>query len=294
MDLLQREVKTHYECRQGKACGLCGYTGMTELCTQPDCFRVLHQWCLKMFTNSPKTQLCDVHCLGKKRERYSHIRQTLTRVPFNPPLVQSLRRLDKSRKSHTAACCTGYVFWYTISAQYFPSGADLGGVPDFRKGRLSASEASEVLEDWNPTGTGAVDSLLEDVVTRLSLNRSQVEVLKSELLSSIEESTLRDSHDSLAKLISRKSKDLSPDERFLLSDLRLLNLRPVYEDFFKYIEAKQRSGSGDILQTAAMGSSLSVRVSKLPKCEDEYACAVCSDGDYEDDNLIVICSVASM
>lgn len=99
MEWQQREVKTHYECRQARACGLCGYAGMTELCSQTDCFRVFHPWCLKMFINCPKPQLCDVHSLGKKRERYSHIRQTLTRVPFNPPLVQSLRRLDKSRKN---------------------------------------------------------------------------------------------------------------------------------------------------------------------------------------------------
>ena len=287
------EAKAHQECRQDRPCGFCGQTGMTSLCTQPDCFRPLHPWCLQLFT-STRTHSCDIHISGKKRERFSHIKQTLTRVPFNPPLVLSLRKLDKSSRNQSASCCTGHVFWYLINSQYFPTAVDLSAFPDFRQGAVSCAETADILEDWNVSDIGSVDTLFEGVVVRLSRYRDAIDKLKAELRGNIERAEEKNAL-KMNELMQkpRKSKEQSQEERFLLSDLRLLCLRPVYEDFFKYIEAKQRSGSIDLLQSAAMISSLSIRASKVPKCEEEFACAVCSDGDYEDDNLIVICAVSA-
>lgn len=288
------DAKAHQECRQSRTCGLCGQAGMTTLCIQPDCFRTLHPWCPQLFTATTRTQTCEIHIFGKKRERFSHIKHTLARVPLNPPLVLSLRRLDKSSRNQSASCCTGHVFWYLINSQHFPASANLSVFPDFRQGAVSCEETVDILEDWIVAGAGSVDALFEDVVVRLSRYRDTIEKLKADLRKNIDnaegENALR-IEELVQKTHTRRSKDQSQEERFLLCDLRLLYLRPVYEDFFKFIEAKQRSGSVDLLQSAAMGSSLSIRVSKVPKCEEEFACAVCSDGDYEDDNLIVICAV---
>ena len=286
-------AKAHQECRQSRACGLCGQAGMTTLCAQPDCFRTLHPWCPQLFTNSARSQTCEVHIFGKKRDRFSHINQTLVRVPFNPSLVLSLHRMDKSSRNQSASCCTGPVFWYLINSQYFPASANLSVLPDFRQGVVSCAETADILEDWTITNDASLDSVFEDVVVRLSLNRDRLDKLRAELRENIakEEKNDLQMEELTQKTHTRRSKDQSQEERFLLCDLRLLQLRPVYEDYFKYIEAKQRSGSIDLLQATTMSSSLSIRVSKRPKCEEEFACAVCSDGDYEDDNLIVICAV---
>lgn len=288
-------AKAHQECRRSRACGLCGQAGMTNLCAQPDCFRTVHPWCPQLFITTARTQSCEIHIFGKKRERFSHIKHTLARVPFNPPLVHSLRRLDKSTRNQSASCCTGHVFWYLINSQHFPASINLGVFPDFRQGAVSSEEALDILEDWTVAGCGSLDAVFEDVVVRLSRYRDMIETLKADLRENIKNA---ESENALhikrlvQKTHTRRIKEQSQEERFLLCDLRLLYLRPVYEDYFKFIEAKQRSGSADLLQFTTMGSSLSIRVAKVPKCEEEFACAVCSDGDYEDDNLIVICAVS--
>lgn len=262
----------HRECRDDKACGLCGHTGMTQFCTDLTCYRVLHPWCSERYALGSATDHCDVHLFGRIREKFAVLRATLPRIPHNPQLLRTLRRLEGAG----SGCCSGHVLWYYIGTNYFPAGAEVSSVPEIRKGKLSCAETSDVLNEWKVSGNGEINSLFETVVTALSYNRLKLDGLKAELQSQIQTQNL-------------EAGDWTTEERVVLCELRMMGHKPEYEHFFKYLEGKQRDEVGADSSTS---SSLSVHLPVATSSED--ICAVCGLSECEDDNILIICSVTSI
>jgi len=80
--------------------------------------------------------------------------------------------------------------------------------------------------------------------------------------------------------------ELNPDP--ILNEICCFEFKKVNDDYIAYYEKAKKYDSEPeaIVQTT---SSLGLRKPTVNE-EDDIVCSVCYDGDYEDDNLIVICS----
>lgn len=239
------------------------------MCSDLTCNRVFHSWCVRMYASLSAKDHCDVHLFGRKREKFAALKATLPRIAHNPQLLRTLKRLEGA----SSGCCSGHVLWYYIGANYFPTAAEVSSVPDIRKGKLSCAETSDLLNEWKVSGNGDINSLFETVVTALSYNRLKLEALKAELQSQATTQSIQDG-------------DWTAEERAVLCELRTLGRKSEYQDYFKYLEGKQRA---EVWADSSPSSSLSVHLSLPSALED--ACAVCGLSECEDDNLLIICSV---
>lgn len=78
-------------------------------------------------------------------------------------------------------------------------------------------------------------------------------------------------------------------EEFVLSQIKALHYKPLLEEYLKYFEQKVKlEVSGNEMYNKP---SCKLGTRELPRAEEDFVCAVCNDGDYEEDDLIVICSV---
>lgn len=268
LDTVSRCDFAHRECRDEKACGFCGHTGMTRMCSEPGCYRVLHTWCGCIYAPSAPATHCQVHLFGHRLEKYSSLKPVLPRISLNPQLLHTLKRLEGT----AAAYCTGHVFWYYIGGQYFPANTNLTRFPDIRKGVLSGNETCEVINQWEVTGNVRVDDLLESVVTALSYNRLKLDTFKREIMEKITKNTL-------------EKVEINSEERAVLAELRTMENKPAHEDYLRYLEGKQRA---EILRI----SSTEQHIYPVSAAADE-SCAVCGLTTYDEENLLIQCAVTS-
>ena len=153
--------------------------------------------------------------------------------------------------------CTGTVFWYVFDSQYFPS-LESTSLPDFSTAVFS--------DDLDFSAFGETDLEL-----KLTQTQTRTNFLLSELAAARPDTT----------------KLRTNEEEWILKELQLLETKKTNKDYLKYFEEKERVVLPD-------PPALSARSLEPPPNEEDFTCSICGDGDYEGDNLIVICAVCEL
>lgn len=262
-DVYTSEGLAHLACIEDKPCCLCGISGFCISCQHRDCTRTFHSACSKRFLS--QGQLCDLHQKNKNKkkelQRVWTARQVANRVGQSPELVKRIKNSDNKQNS----ICTGQVFWYNINFQYFPSYPV--AIPEL---------------DFNYLPEASHSSWPEDVDSELALISSEIsEILKSrnEILSTLPTNPA----------LCPADLDLKEEDQ-VLCETRNLALKENFEVYLRYSESRVKEETESNSNTEKKTSSLR----EVPKNEEDFICYICGDGDYEDDDLIVICSICEM
>ncbi|CAG9334625.1 unnamed protein product [Blepharisma stoltei] len=270
----------HSSCRENRACIICGLSGMTLHCRSYGCSRVVHPWCMSWTLHhsfnleDPK---CDIHLPnGRKKREYQRLwqtRQACHKASQDPESVKVIKETIDDFKSQSVY--TGQILWYIINVQYFPSTYTITNLPNF-----CVKEKKEDLGFSN----GDVDFLIEKYNKKLEEQAAYNENIFNEIIKpEINKNTLEIPEINMKKITHNKEDDL------ILGEIKKLSWRGHYEEYLKYFESKGR-GETDFSLSEKRQSGLR----GPPKCEEDWVCGVCGDGDYEDDDLIVICSKCEM
>lgn len=262
---------SHLQCINEKSCIFCGNSGMCVKCQHKDCSRTFHQHCFARYFPekvSSYSFLCDLHAKnkGKRKECYKVwlTRQIANKAAHN---LDGLKQIKEGQSDNKAfSICTGQVFWYIIGSQYFPNFIRLS------KPELEVKYPVEYEEGW----TSGISEHIEE------LNEKYREIQKNN--DNIIENTPG------FVLVNPKMIRDYKEEDIILSETRNLQLREGFEEYLKYFESKVKE------ETNANGNA-EKKISSLrevPKNEEDFVCSICGDGDYEDDDLIVICSTCEM
>ena len=259
----------HTQCIEDKSCVFCGISSMCVKCQHKDCPRTFHHHCFqRYFSDSSNAHilLCDLHRKIKgKRKEYQRLwlaRQVSHRVGSNSEAIRHIK--DSHGDNKHSSICSGQVFWYMIGTQFFPNFATLS------KPELEVQVQVPYEDPWNCS--------IDDYISEISSHYTG----------------LRDSNSALIGEISshaqvESSKDYR-EEEVIMSEIRNLKLREGFEEYLNYFETKVKEETDANTTTEKRTSSLR----EVPKNEEDFVCSICGDGDYEDDDLIVICSSCEM
>lgn len=258
----------HVQCIENKTCTFCGVSSLCVKCQHKDCMRTFHLHCFQRYfsdCNNSHMLLCDLHrrLKGKKKEyqRLWFARQVSNKVGNNIEVLKMIKDSQGDNKHYSI--CSGQVFWYMIGTQFFPNFVSLF------KPEIEVRTLVEYEEPWNCD--------IDDYIKLLSAQYDSVNASNSVIL-------LPHSHTQCDS-----SKDLR-EEEVILSETRNLSLREGFEEYLKYFETKGKEETEGTASTEKRTSSLR----EVPKNEEDFVCSICGDGDYEDDDLIVICSTCEI
>jgi PHD-zinc-finger like domain/PHD-finger len=261
----------HLQCIEQKTCIFCGNSSMCVKCEHKDCTRTFHHHCFSKYFPQKQNDhsfLCDLHTKAKgKRKEYNKVwatRQIANRAAENLDAIKKIKETQGDNKAFSI--CTGQVFWYIIGSQYFSNFIKLTK-PDIQLNYLI---------DYQDTWESDIDDYINNLSTQYhETQQNNVNLIKDVAqYKSLRPETLKD----------------YKEEDIILSETRNLLLREGFEEYLKYFESKAKE------ETDASGST-EKRISSLrevPKNEEDFVCSICGDGDYEDDDLIVICSKCEM
>ncbi|CAG9319325.1 unnamed protein product [Blepharisma stoltei] len=269
----------HSSCRENRSCIICGLSGMTLHCRSYGCSRVVHPWCMDWtlhFSFSLEDPRCDIHLPnGRRKREYQRVwqsRQVAHKVGEDAESVRIIKETYDDYKAPNVY--TGNILWYVIGVQYFPNTYMIENFPDF-----CIKE-----KDEEPYFDGDVDFLIkcyekehEDIA------KENERLINESLKPEINRKTIEVVDNGIKKIKHNKEDDL------ILGEIKKINRRGHYEEYLKYFETK---GRGDNEFSYAEKRQSGLR--GPPKCEEDWVCGVCGDGDYEDDDLIVICSRCEM
>ncbi|OMJ89435.1 hypothetical protein SteCoe_8435 [Stentor coeruleus] len=261
----------HIQCIEEKLCVFCGLSGLCIKCQHKDCSRAFHETCLTRYccqNSQDQGFLCDYHrkAKGKKKEyqRLWLARQVSYRVGLDPEAVLKIKESHGDNRVHSI--CSGQVFWFFIGTQYFPNFIKL------QKPQISVKIHSDYSENW--------DTNLDDYIDRLTKEHENIKAHNNSLFSQYENCT------SLNFDIIKDYKE----EDLILAETRNLQLRNGFEEYLMYFESKAKPETDSNSNAEKHTSSLR----EAPRNEEDFVCSICGDGDYEDDDLIVICSSCEM
>lgn len=260
------EGSSHVSCIEDKFCVFCGISGLCIRCHHRDCLRTFHYHCsLNYLSKDSQDIFCDLHRKPKsKRKEYQRLwlaRQIANKVSQCPDLIRKIKK-DNSDSKYTSIC-SGQVFWFCLNCQFFPS------FLSWSKPEIPVNYTVEQDGPWAGDIQGQI-SLIESEY--LSVQQRNNEIID------------------LFKLIpSTDLKDLKEDE-LILAETRDLSLKSGFEAYLRYFESKIKTDSDSSSKAEKRSSSLR----EILKDEEDYICSICADGDYEDDDLIVICSICEM
>ena len=261
----------HTQCIEDKSCVFCGISSMCVKCQHKDCNRTFHYHCFQRYfsdSHNAHALLCDLHRKVKgKRKEYQRLwlsRQISHRAGNSPSIIRSIK--DSQGDNRHSSICSGQVFWYAIGSQFFPNFITLS-IPEL------AVQLQVTYEDsWNSD----IDNYIEEISSQYTSLIAQTHSLLSEALPypypQIE-----------------SCKDYR-EEEVILAETRNLKLREGFEEYLQYFETKVKEETDANTTTEKRTSSLR----EVPKNEEDFVCSICGDGDYEDDDLIVICSTCEM
>lgn len=261
---MQTGELAHAKCLASRVCCFCGQHGLTLDCGSADCMRVVHSWCLGRFTLNQNV-LCDVHSqftLPRKKEiNLSLIREAVSRISLSGFWQNDNRTKEPPGKLEAGALCTGNIFWFIISSQYFPSLAVLKNPPyfpmfpviDFTLADFPAESRSE--------------SFIDDQLATLESQLKRVQHEISELCPTI------------SKTLSKPRSQLSEEDQ-ILAEIRQHSYDKEFDCLLPHREPEAPS--------KAEHSSLALRKEQAIA---EEQCSVCGDTDYEDDDILAVCSV---
>lgn len=256
----------HISCIEDKFCVFCGISGLCIRCSHRDCIRTFHYHCsLQHLTKDCQDTYCDLHRKPKsKRKEYQKLwlaRQIGNKLNQNPDLIRKIKLEHSDAKS--SSFCTGQVFWFSLNSQYFPSFVSLS--------------KPIIPVQYNPSPLDPSAQALDSQIAALESDLLMVQGQNSEILDSVMLKPYTD------------FKDLKEDE-LILAETRNLSLKEGFDDYLRYFESKVRIESDPCGGAEKRSSGLR----EVIKDEEDYICSICNDGDYEDDDLIVICSVCEM
>ncbi|CAG9327621.1 unnamed protein product [Blepharisma stoltei] len=286
----------HVFCRENRPCCICGTPHMCLQCKQPDCPQVFHPFCLKRLVPSlssvDQMAYCDLHSLNiAKKKRYLKIgsaKQIINKIGINENVLRIIKAAQGRHKQENV--CSGNLLWLNIGIQYFWSEASTCSLPI-----LEVKEDKE-LRFRSPKS----DNFVEDLIEKYEKKLQDLEKEKNRLWpvrgACEEESFIESPYD------------------YIFNEIKSLKFREEHENFLKYVESKSKQNivedeaiqskckdEVDLLfsensnqSAAGEGKEVNKEEKNKPKSDNDYICEVCGDGDYEDDDLIVICSKCDM
>mmetsp|Transcript_12640 Transcript_12640/g.18426 ORF Transcript_12640/g.18426 Transcript_12640/m.18426 type:complete len:725 (+) Transcript_12640:14-2188(+) len=267
--LLSRGVssgkKVHERCMERAGCCVCGVEGMSVLCSWGSCKKVFHPHCMALFYGQSKSGVCPRHLGKRESNRSAFPRQVASRVASNEAAVKSVRA--KLGDFKTTGVCSGQFFWYVVGTQYFPPVA-CTEMPEFRAGE------STVLNYPQLPGT---EDYVECLLAKYFAQTERLQKRNEQLWASVEQGVLR-------------KQWVKNEEEAVVAFVKDLSRKAVYEEYLQHYEKRAKKDPEVPTQTEKKSSGLR----GPPKCEEDFVCGVCGDGDYEDDDLIVICEKCYM
>jgi hypothetical protein len=266
--LYTEEGFAHIQCIDTKSCAFCGTSGLCQRCQAKDCQRTFHLHCLqRYFPLEENISFCDVHrkIKGKRKEyaRLSLTRQVSGRINNELEIIKKIKEKYQESKFHSI--CSGQVFWYFIGTQYFPKHLQI------QLPLIQVKAPRETEEAW--------PGLINDVIQSFEQQLIEVKTRTFSILNQL--------HIPLFPL--DQLKDLK-EEELILNETRDIFQKETFEAYLKYFESKRTEDPDNNENTEKRISGLR----EVPKNEEDFVCSICGDGDYEDDDLIVICSICEI
>lgn len=233
---------------------------MTTFCNADRCPHVLHPWCKQRYSD-----FCAAHQGKAKRkdaDKASSSKQCIRSALDDEGVLRRMK--EDSSELHADSSSTGSVFWYAIS-DYFPAEAQLTQWPDF----ASASKIDPLILEYPPSqgDEDYVSALIEMWEAEVAETSKRIDEIK-------------------ASVPCQEPKQVRPEESAILVELKLLEFRQSQEDYLNYFEKSQ-----EFKETPTQQGKSSKGAARPVKPDDDCLCEVCGDGDYDEDDLIVICSV---
>lgn len=253
-----------------RECVVCGVTGLAVLCEHEDCELAVHSWCVERQRLSAKAQLvCPLHASARKTDWKVYAAGRSQAVSSNLEAEHEFRTIYG--ETHLGQLCTGTVFWYVLSSQYFPGLEVSRTPPDFRA--HTGGYTPKDLLQWCRSKEGAWD--LEQSLTSTITDLKTAQLSATELLEE-----LAAAQEAKAQQFSQfNCSGRTTDDEWVLKDVKLVELKRMTKSYLKYFELRER-----VVQPEALAIS-----SRKPDAEDDFPCSICGDGDYEDDDPILIC-----
>ena len=266
--LYTAESFAHIHCIETKTCLFCGVDSLTQRCGNKDCSRTFHLHCYRRnFPFDENNTLCDVHRKIKgKRKEYSRLaltRQVAGRINEQVEIIMKIKEKYQDSKFHSI--CSGQVFWYFIGTQYFPKWLPVQ-MPEVR-----VRSAVDFDQDW----LDGIDQVIEESERQLAeMTDTNLQLFQE----------MKQLHVPFEQL-----KDLK-EEELILSETRDIFQKESFETYLKYFESKMK----DETENGGNAEKRTSSLREVPKNEEDFVCSICGDGDYEDDDLIVICSICEI
>ncbi|OMJ68301.1 hypothetical protein SteCoe_34289 [Stentor coeruleus] len=242
-------------------------SGLCIKCEQNNCPRSFHEYCLsRYFLQNPQDPdyFCNIHQKSKLYSKaHSHLwqtRQLSNKIGLNPEAITKIKESQGDNKSYSI--CSGQVFWYVINSQYFPNFINM------KKPEINVKTLIDNYEN--------IGSDIQKYYSKLEKEYQNIKTANDLLIKQYEGPI--NTNNTLIK-------DYHEDE-IILFETRNLKLCKGLEEYLKYYESKGRIDAESNINTEKRTSLLTESL----KNEDDYICSICGDGDYDDDNLIVICS----
>ena len=253
-----------------RECVVCGVSGLAVLCQHEDCELAVHSWCVERQQLAGRTELvCPGHSRCRRTDWKVQAAGRSQGVSSDSEALREFRTLHS--EIHLGTVCTGTVFWYVLSSQYFP-GLELSRTaPDFRT-HMGGYTPKDLLQ-WCRSKEG-VWSLEQSLVSTMEdLGKAQASV--AELLGEL--GTAQEAKRQQWAQFTCSGR--TTEDEWVLKDIKLVELKRLTRDYLKHFELRER-----VVQPETLAVS-----SRRIDPEDDFPCSICGDGDYEDDDPILIC-----
>lgn len=251
-------------------CVVCGVAGLAVLCAYEDCELAVHSWCAEQQQLSTKGQfVCPSHSDLRKVDWKVQAPGRSQAVSSDSETVREFR--TQYSEAHLGQTCTGTVFWYVLCAQYFPGLEVTRTPPNFRI-HVGGYRPKDLLQGCGgKEGIWDLHRSLNSTLEQLSEVQGSVDALLGQLAAAQKAK--------LQQFRQFKCSGRTTDDEWVLKDVKLVELKQLTRCYLKYFEHKER-----VVQPEVVTAS-----SRRPNPEDDFPCSICGDGDYEDDDPIVIC-----
>jgi hypothetical protein len=252
---MSTKLRYHYACLEQSSCCFCGASGLISMCASKDCRRIFHVFCLQR--RSKKAKVKELNCgLHPEKKKKEGITYAYLFKKIANTIQLEAEKMQEYKEFRTE-----------IKALYFSHGQIFWAIigtqyfpSDFAGCRLPALYPKARSYSWN--------------------KGEKCWVSKTGRLLSRELKACKDSNKALFKSLFPAGDSLKVPEKCKLTEKELLigesksqRLKRFEKEFLSFFE----------------------RNYKLPQLEaDTSVCEICKDDDYDDDDLILPCSVCKV
>jgi len=253
-----------------RECMVCGVTGLAVLCGREDCELAVHSWCAEQQQLSTNGDfVCPSHADLRKVDWKVQAPGRSQTVSSDSETVREFR--TQYSEAHLGQLCTGTVFWYVLCAQYFPGLEVTRTPPNFRI-HVGGYRPKDLLQGCGgKEGIWDLQGSLNSTLQQLSEVQGSIDALLGQLAAA--------QSAKLQQFAQFKCSGRTTDDEWVLKDVKLVELKQLTRCYLKYFERKERVVQPEVVTA----------FSRRPNPEDDFPCSICGDGDYEDDDPIVIC-----